>query len=119
MAIENTSAVRDSAGDPCPSGVISLAVSQNVSFSSQDMVALCSHLQCPGIEAKLWDILAAQLSHLLQFNVIFLERCGSLLQSGEKKSSKLSTYVFLLPALGPLACDSTRCLQSKTRSAYS
>lgn len=50
----------------------------------------------------------------------FLERCGFLLQSQVgKKSSKLSTDVFLLPdpALGLLACHSPHCLQSKTTPA--
>lgn len=81
MAKETPSPARGTAGHLCPSGVISLPVSQNDSFSSQDLVALCLHLQCSGIEAELQDILAAQLSHLLQFSVIFLERCGYLLQS--------------------------------------
>lgn len=39
VAKETPSAARGTAGHPCPSGVISLSVSQNDSFFSQDLVA--------------------------------------------------------------------------------
>lgn len=92
MAMVKPSVVRGTAGHPCPPDVTFLGVSQNDSFSSQDLVLF----QCLGIEAELQEILTAHLSCLPQFSVISLGRCGGFVTiMGEKKSSKLSTYVFL------------------------
>lgn len=70
MATEKASVVSSTAGHPRPSDVTSLAVSQNDSFSSQDLVLF----QCLGIEAELQEILAAHLSCLPQFSVISLKK---------------------------------------------